>query len=212
MEEKTEANENFIKVLNKEKVLEFKLNPKSGFEESEIIIKNSSKENIISKVYINNYKQFKCCPSILTLQKNATCKIKVIMDNKDYTISNSDVFLIISYPIDNPPENLDNKSLVEYFKNNECKEKGQKLFLIGYKKGIIKKEKKEDNLVNKIKELEKKVFEGAEVEKRKIKIEKEKDEEIKISSSSKSSYINYLIIFGLLVLGINVILFQFLKK
>ena len=47
MEEKTEANENFIKVLNKEKVLEFKLNPKSGFEESEIIIKNNSKENII---------------------------------------------------------------------------------------------------------------------------------------------------------------------
>ena len=30
MEEKTEANENFIKVLNKEKVSEFKLNQKSS--------------------------------------------------------------------------------------------------------------------------------------------------------------------------------------
>ena len=202
----------YIKVLNKEKVLEFKLNKNSGFEESEIIIQNNHQKNIISKIYINNYKNFKCSKNIVITPINSESKIKVTMDNKDYHISNSDVFLIISYPIDNPPENLDNKNLIEYFKNNECKEKGQKLFLIGYKKGIIKKEKKEDNLVNKIKELEKKVFEDAEVEKREIKIEKEKDEEIKISSSSKSSYINYLIIFGLLVLGINVILFQFLKK
>ena len=202
----------YIKVLNKEKVLEFKLNKNSGFEESEIIIQNNHQKNIISKIYINNYNNFKCSTNIVITPINSESKIKVTMDNKDYHISNSDVFLIISYPIDNPPENLDNKNLIEYFKNNECKEKGQKLFLIGYKKGIIKKEKKEDNLVNKIKELEKKVFEDAEVEKREIKIEKEKDEEIKISSSSKSSYINYLIIFGLLVLGINVILFQFLKK
>ena len=118
MEEKTEANENFIKVLNKEKVLEFKLNQKSGFEESEIIIKNNSKENIISKVYINNYKQFKCCPSILTLQKNATCKIKVIMDNKDYTIweiimtapedseyNGGKYTVIAEFPLDYPMEN-----------------------------------------------------------------------------------------------------------
>ena len=243
MEEKTEVNENFIKVLNKEKVLEFKLNPKSGFEESEIIIKNSSKENIISKVYINNYKQFKCCPSILTLQKNATCKIKVIMDNKDYTISNSDVFLIISHPFENSEEISDEKKLNEIFKNNNLKEKGQKEFLVGYKKKEKHKEKKEDELVKKIKELEKEVLEdvtkeekekfkelGKEIledvteeEKEKFKelvnkaLEDVKKEEMERgkdnnNKTNKSSYINYLIIFGLLVFIINFFLLKYFKR
>ena len=48
MEEKIKEDEmEFIKVLNKEKVLEFKLNKNSGFEESEIIIENILNENII---------------------------------------------------------------------------------------------------------------------------------------------------------------------
>ena len=244
MEEKTEANENFIKVLNKEKVLEFKLNQKSGFEESEIIIKNSSKENIISKVYINNYKQFKCCPSILTLQNNATCKIKVIMDNKDYTISNSDVFLIISHPFENSEEISDEKKLNEIFKNNNLKEKGQKEFLVGYKKKEKHEEKKEDELVKKIKELEKEVLEdvtkeekekieelGKEVledvteeEKEKFKelvnkaLEDVKKEEMERgkdnnnNKTNKSSYVNYFIIFGLLVFIINFFLLKYFKK
>ena len=245
MEEKTEVNENFIKVLNKEKVLEFKLNPKSGFEESEIIIKNNSKENIISKVYINNYKQFKCCPSILTIQKNATCKIKVIMDNKDYTISNSDVFLIISHPFENSEEISDEKKLNEIFKNNNLKEKGQKEFLVGYKKKEKHEEKKEDELVKKIKELEKEVLEDvAEEEKEKIEElgkgvledvteeEKEKFKELankalenvkkeemergkdnnNNNKTNKSSYANYLIIFGLLFFIINFFLLKYFKK
>ena len=243
MEEKTEANENFIKVLNKEKVLEFKLNPKSGFEESEIIIKNNSKENIISKVYINNYKQFKCCPSILTLQKNAACKIKVIMDNKDYTISNSDVFLIISHPFENSEEISDEKKLNEIFKNNNLKEKGQKEFLVGYKKKEKHDEKKEDELVKKIKELEKEVLEdvtkeekekfkelGKEIledvteeEKEKFKelvnkaLEDVKKEEMERgkdnnNKTNKSSYVNYLIIFGLLFFIINFFLLKYFKK
>ena len=44
MEEKNNIEEEklkeYIKILNKEKVLEFKLNQKSGFDESEIIAKN----------------------------------------------------------------------------------------------------------------------------------------------------------------------------
>ncbi len=243
MEEKTEANENFIKVLNKEKILEFKLNPKSGFEESEIIIKNSSKENIISKVYINNYKQFKCYPSILTIQKNATCKIKIIMDDKDYTISNSDVFLIISHPFEYSEEISDEKKLNEIFKNKNLKEKGQKEFLVGYKKKEKHEEKKEDELVKKIKELEKEVLEdvtkeekekieelGKEVledvteeEKEKFKelankaLEDVKKEEIERgkdnnNKTNKSSYVNYLIIFGLLVFIINFFLLKYFKK
>ena len=244
MEEKTEVNENFIKILNKEKVLEFKVNQKSGFEESEIIIKNSSKENIISKVYINNYKQFKCCPSILTLQKNATCKIKVIMDNKDYTISNSDVFLIISHPFENSEEISDEKKLNEIFKNNNLKEKGQKEFLVGYKKKEKHEEKKEDELVKKIKELEKEVLEdvtkeekekfkelGKEIledvteeEKEKFKelvnkaLEDVKKEEMERgkdnnnNKTNKSSYVNYLIIFGLLFFIINFFLLKYFKK
>ena len=126
MEEKIKKDEvEFIKVLNKEKVLEFKLNKNSGFEESEIIIENISNQNMISKIYINNYKQFKCSPNILTLQKNSTSKIKVTMDNKGYTISNSDVFLIISHPLENSEEISDPKKLNEIFMNNNLKEKGQ---------------------------------------------------------------------------------------
>ena len=215
MEEKIKADEmNFVKVLNKEKVLEFKLNQKSGFEESEIIIQNISQEKIISKVYINNYKQFKCCPSILTLQKNSASKIKVIMDNKDYTISNSDVFLIISHPFENSEEISDEKNLNEIFKNNNLKENGQKEFLVGYKKTEKHKEKKEDILIKKIKELEKEVLEDVEVEEKEKEVledveieEKEKEKDIK-----KTSYINYLIIFGLLVFIINFFLLKYFKK
>ena len=65
----------YIKVLNKEKVLEFKLNKNSGFEESEIIIQNNHQKNIISKIYINNYKNFKCSKNIVITPINYESKI-----------------------------------------------------------------------------------------------------------------------------------------
>ena len=148
-----EAEKEYIKVINKEKVLEFKYDENSGFEESEIILENKTQENIISKIYINNYKYFKCSPNILIITKNSISKIKVMMDNKDYLISNSDIFLIISHPIDNSFKEFDPKKLNEYFKNNELKEKGRKVFLVAYKKRIQNKEKKnDDELIKKIKE------------------------------------------------------------
>ena len=205
MEEKIKEDEiEFIKVLNKEKVLEFKLNKNSGFEESEIIIQNISNQNIISKIYINNYKQFKCSSNILTLQKNSTSKIKVTMDNKGYTISNSDVFLIISHPLENQEEISDPKKLNEIFKNNNLKEKGQKVFLVGYKKKEKHEEKKEDELVKKIRELEKEVLEG--VFKEEIKKEKE------IKKTNLFSCSTYLIIYVFLVPIINFFILKYFKN
>ena len=205
MEEKIKEDEmEFIKVINKEKVLEFKLNKNSGFEESEIIIENISNQNIISKIYINNFKQFKCCPNILTLQKNSTSKIKVTMDNKGYTISNSDVFLIISHPLENSEEFSDPKKLNEIFMNNNYKEKGQKVFLVGYKKKEKHEEKKEDELVKKIKELEKEVLEG--VFKEEIKKEKE------IKKTNLFSCSTYLIICVFLVPIINFFILKYFKN
>ena len=205
MEEKIKEDEmEFIKVINKEKVLEFKLNKNSGFEESEIIIENISNQNIISKIYINNFKQFKCSPNILTLQKNSTSKIKVTMDNKGYTISNSDVFLIISHPLENSEEISDEKKLNEIFKNNNLKEKGQKVFLVGYKKKEKHEEKKEDELVKKIKELEKEVLEG--VFKEEIKKEKE------IKKTNLFSCSTYLIICVFLFPIINFFILKYFKN
>ena len=205
MEEKIKKDEvEFIKVLNKEKVLEFKLNKNSGFEESEIIIENISNQNIISKIYINNYKQFKCSPNILTLQKNSTSKIKVTMDNKGYTISNSDVFLIISHPLENSQEISEQKKLNEIFMNNNYKEKGQKVFLVGYKKKEIHEEKKEDELVKKIKELEKEVLEGD------FKEEMKKEKEIKKTNLFSCS--TYLIIYVFLVPIINFFILKYFKN
>ena len=205
MKENSDIKENnYIRILNKEKVLEFKYNNQSGFDESEIIIQNTSEENIISKIYINNYKNYKCSPNIIITSQNSTSKIKVTMDNKDYTISNSDIFLIISHPVDNSLKESDLQKLNEYFKNNEFKEKGQKIFLVGYKKELQKKEKKDDELIKKIKELEKEVFDD-------INIIKSKEETI-TSTNSKSSIYVYLIIFGLLIFIVNSFLGKFLKK
>ncbi len=234
----------YIKVLNKEKVLEFKLNKNSGFEESEIIIQNNHQKNIISKIYINNYKNFKCSKNIVITPINSESKIKVTVDNKDYHISNSDVFLIISHPFEYSEEISDEKKLNEIFKNKNLKEKGQKEFLVGYKKKEKHEEKKEDELVKKIKELEKEVLEdvtkeekekieelGKEVledvteeEKEKFKelankaLEDVKKEEMERgkdnnnNKTNKSSYVNYLIIFGLLVFIINFFLLKYFKK
>ena len=158
--------ENYIKILNKEKVLEFKKNISSGLDESEIILKNLSQENIISKIYVNNFNHFKCLPNIIILNKDSIQKIKVIIDDKNYQVSESDIFLIISHPINGKDalSSMDDKKLNEYFKNNLFKEKGQKIFMIGYKEETENKNKiNNDELINKINELEKKVFEQKEI-------------------------------------------------
>ena len=199
-EEEINEQKNYIKILNKEKVLEFKLNHRTGFDESEIIFQNISQSDIISKIYINNYKYFKVIPNIITTKKNSTSKIKVIMDNKDYLISNSDVFLIISHSIDN---SIETKNLNEFFKSNGLKEKGEKVFLIGYKKSEEKKErnKREEELIKRIKELEKEVFDDIGQDINDIKEEKK-----------GYSLITYLILFSLLIFAISLIMSKFFKK
>ena len=73
MEENTISKKlEFIKVLNPEKILEFKRNNSSGFDEAEIVIKNIEKDNnVISKIYINNFNHFKCSPNISVINKNS---------------------------------------------------------------------------------------------------------------------------------------------
>ena len=209
MEEKSDIKENnYIKILNKEKVLEFKNNNQSGYDESEIIIQNVSNENIISKIYINNYKNYKCIPNIIVTSQNSISKIKVTMDNKDYTILNSDIFLIISHPVDNSFNESDPKMLNEYFKNNGFKEKGQKIFLVAYKEVIQKKDKKDDELIKKIHELEKEVFDDIE----EVKTEETNNNINNINKPKSSSIYVYLVVFGVLVFFINSLLSKLLKK
>ena len=214
-EKKATEKEVYVKVLNPEKVLEFKRNSSSDMDEAEIIIENISQENIISKIYINNYSHFKCTPNIVMINKNSTTKIKMVVDDKNYKVSNSDVFLIISHPV---KEQVDDGNLNTFFKNNSSfKEKGQKLFLIGYKKEEkIDNASKDDKLINKIKELEKQVFEKSEEdindknEDNKI---KEKEGEIKPPNlSNKNNNNNYYILGGILLLVGSILLYRLLKK
>ena len=214
-EKKANEKEVYVKVLNPEKVLEFKRNSSSDMDEAEIIIENISQENIISKIYINNYSHFKCTPNIVMINKNSPTKIKVVVDDKNYKVSNSDVFLIISHPV---KEQVDDGNLNTFFKNNSSfKEKGQKLFLIGYKKEEkIDNVSKDDKLINKIKELEKQVFEKSEEdindknEDNKI---KEKEGEIKPPNlSNKNNNNNYYILGGILLLVGSILLYRLLKK
>ena len=214
-EKKATEKEVYVKVLNPEKVLEFKRNSSSDMDEAEIIIENISQENIISKIYINNYSHFKCTPNIVMINKNSPTKIKVVVDDKNYKVSNSDVFLIISHPV---KEQVDDGNLNTFFKNNSSfKEKGQKLFLIGYKKEEkIDNVSKDDKLINKIKELEKQVFEKSEEdindknEDNKI---KEKEGEIKPPNlSNKNNNNNYYILGGILLLVGSILLYRLLKK
>ena len=211
-EKKATEKEVYVKVLNPEKVLEFKRNSSSDMDEAEIIIENISQENIISKIYINNYSHFKCTPNIVMINKNSPTKIKVVVDDKNYKVSNSDVFLIISHPV---KEQVDDGNLNTFFKNNSSfKEKGQKLFLIGYKKEEkIDNDSKDDKLINKIKELEKQVFEKSEEdisdknEDNKI---KEKEGEIKPPNLNNKN--NYYILGGILILVGSILLYRLLKK
>jgi len=217
-EENANAKKDYIKVLNPEKVLEFKRNSSLDMDEAEIIIENISQENIISKIYINNYSHFKCTPNIVMINNNSSKKIKVVVDDKNYKVSNSDVFLIISHPV---KEHVDDGSLDTFFKNNSSfKENGQKLFLIGYKKEEkVDNISKDDKLINKIKELEKQVFEKSEEEisdkngDSQIK-EKEGEKEIKPPTSNvkNKNNNNYYILGGILLLIGSILLYKLLKK
>ena len=202
-----ENNEEYIKVLNPEKVLEFKYNNSTGLDEAEILIENISEENIISKIYINNYSYFKCIPNISVVNKNSSKKIKVVKDDKKHEVSDSDIFLIISHPVNEENfKNLDDKNLNEFFKNNSFKENGQKLFMIGYKKEEIKSKKSnEDELIKKIKELEKKVYDQKEI------FEESKIEKNKNDNGKNYSIVNYICI-SLLVLGGSFLLYRLFKK
>ncbi len=206
------GSEENIKVLNKEKILEFKKNVSSGLDEAEIILENNSGETFISKIYINNYKYFKCSPNITIINKNSTKKIKVIIDDKNYKITDYDIFLIISHPVqeDNNLQNLEPKKLDEFFKNNSFKEKGQKLYLVGYKNEEKKIEKKseDDELMNKIKELEKQVYEPKD---NNDTYTSKNYQEIKSMINKNKSSINYFYI-GLLVLGGAFIMYKLFKK
>ena len=213
-ENSSKEKKEFIKVLNPEKILEFKKNNSSGFDEAEIVIKNNDQDNtVISKIYINNFNHFKCYPNIAIINKNSTKKIKVIVDDKKYKATDSDIFLIISHPIQEEGniKNLDDKKLNEFFKNNSFKENGQKLYMVGYTKREEenKRNLKNDELINKIRELEKQAFDQQEKDEE-IKY-KEKTSETKISVTKKTNSINYFYI-GLLVLGSAYILYKIFKK
>jgi len=212
-ENNTNEKKDYIKVLNPEKVLEFKRNSSSDLDEAEIIIENINQESTISKIYINNYSHFKCTPNIIMINKNSSKKIKVVVDDKNYKVSNSDVFLIISHPV---KEQVDEGNLDSFFKNNSFKENGQKLFLIGYKKEKkIDNTSKEDKLIDKIKELEKQVFEKSEEvisDKTTDNKIKEKEREIKSPNDKSSNNNNYYILGGVLLLVGSILLYRLLKK
>ena len=212
-ENNTNEKKDYIKVLNPEKVLEFKRNSSSDLDEAEIIIENINQESTISKIYINNYSHFKCIPNIIMISKNSSKKIKVVVDDINYKVSNSDVFLIISHPV---KEQVDEGNLDSFFKNNSFKENGQKLFLIGYKKEKkIDNTSKEDKLIDKIKELEKQVFEKSEEvisDKTTDNKIKEKQREIKSPNDKSSNNNNYYILGGVLLLVGSILLYRLLKK
>ncbi len=224
MEESIKEKIDFIKILNPEKILEFKKNSSTGFDEAEITIENNVKDSmVISKIYINNYSHFKCVPNIAVINKNSSKKIKVILNDKNYKISNSDIFLIISHPVkEEDTKDKNNQKLNEFFKNNLLKEKGQKLFMIAYKKEEEKSQKiiEGDALMEKIKELEKQVFEKKEVieEDKKEKIEennekeKEKEKKPKIKEINKNSNFIYLVCLSLIVLLGAFIFYKLLQK
>ena len=214
MEENTfPEKKEFIKVLNPEKILEFKKNNSSGFDEAEIVVKNNGQDNtVISKIYINNFNHFKCYPNIAIINKNSTKKIKVIVDDKKYKATDSDIFLIISHPIqeEGSIKNLDDKKLNEYFKNNSFKENGQKLYMVGYtKREKEKRNLKNDELIKKIRELEKQAFDQQEKEEENE--NKENVIETKPPFTKKTNNMNYFYI-GLLVLGSAYILYKIFKK
>ena len=220
MDENKVPEKEFIKVLNPEKILEFKKNISSGFDEAEIVIKNNDHDNtVISKIYINNFNHFKCFPNIAIINKNSTKKIKVIVDDKKYKATDSDIFLIISHTLqeEGSIQNLDDKKLNEYFKKNSFKENGQKLYMVGYTKREEKKRNlQNDELINKIRELEKRAFDqlekGEEIKGKEIKSkEKEKVIETKPSVTKKTNNMNYFYI-GLIVLGSAYILYKIFKK
>ena len=215
-----ENNQNDLKILNYEKVLEFKAN-QDGFDEAEISLKNESNKNsFLCKIYINNYTHFKCQPNIINIPQNSSAKIKVLSNDINYRISESDIFLILSLPIEDESSllNKDNKQLDIFFKDNG-KDKMVKLFLIGNKKEKEKQLKK-DEYIEKIKNLEKEVFEKQEKEqiepksdKKDVNPEPKKILETKTNLKNTSSSSKYtLLVFSIIIISLSILLFKILKK
>jgi len=215
-----ENNQNDLKILNYEKVLEFKAN-QDGFDEAEISLKNESNKNsFLCKIYINNYTHFKCQPNIINIPQSSSAKIKVLSNDINYKISESDIFLILSLPIEDESSllNKDNKQLDIFFKDNG-KDKMVKLFLIGNKKEKEKQLKK-DEYIEKIKNLEKEVFEKQEKEqiepksdKKDVNPEPKKILETKTNLKNTSSSSKYtLLVFSLIIISLSILLFKILKK
>ena len=215
-----ENNQNDLKILNYEKVLEFKAN-QDGFDEAEISLKNESNKNsFLCKIYINNYTHFKCQPNIINIPQSSSAKIKVLSNDINYKISESDIFLVLSLPIEDESSllNKDNKQLDIFFKDNG-KDKMVKLFLIGNKKGKEKQLKK-DEYIEKIKNLENEVFEKQEKEqiepesdKKDMNPEPKNTPEIKTNLKNTSSSSKYtLLVFSLIIISLSILLFKILKK
>lgn len=213
------SQKEFIKVINKEKVLEFKKDEKKNSTEAEISLENNTDEPIISKIYINHHKHFKCSSNVFITPRKSKNKIKVFLTDNEHNITTEDIFLIVSHPLFEKINinEIDNKKADEIFKNNKTyKEKGQKIFLLCYfeKKEEIIDEVDKSELIKKINELQKILYKEPET----IKKEELKNKGIENNNKNKnenkenknSTYI-YIGI-GILVLAGSIFIYKMLKK
>lgn len=207
----------YVKTLNHEKILNFSKNTKTNTIESEILFENISDKKVITKVYINNYLNFKCSPNIIVTLPKSKNKIKVFLSNTEHKISISDIFLLLTHPINDDINDSDDVKLNELFKNNKnFKEKGQKLFLTAFSEdeniniNNINEENKNE-LIEKIKELEKKLYKQPENVKKDEKLNKKKEN---VENQQKGNMNNTYVYIGLGILALvgSIILYKVLKK
>ena len=207
----------YIKSLNPGKILNFTKNIQTNTIESEIFFENVTEQKIITKVYINSYLNFKCSPNIIITPPKSKNKVKVFLTNSGHKITISDVFLLITHPLNDNIDESDNSKLNELFKSHKSfKESGQKLFLTAFTEDEninTNNVNEQDNseLIEKIKELEKKLYTPPEDIYKKEEINKEKEI---IENQKKDNKNNTYIYIGLGILALvgSIILYKFLKK
>lgn len=211
-----ELQKEYIKSLNPGKILNFSKNTKTNTIESEILFENVTDQKIITKVYINSKLNFKCSPSIIITPPKSENKIKVFLTNSEHNISISDILLLITHPINDNVNEADNIKLNEFFKNNKnLKESGQKLFLYAFTEDQnTNNENEEDKseLIEKIKELENKLYKPPENMKKEEKLNQEKEN---IENPKKNNNYNNTYIYiglGILALVGSIILYKVIKK
>lgn len=217
----------FIKILNKEKVLEFKTNEKTNSTEAEISLENNTDQPLISKIYINHHKHFKCSSTVIITSPKSKNNVKVFLTNNQHNITNEDIFLILSHPLIEKLNinEIDNKKADEIFKSNKIyKEKGQKIFLVCYhdkKEEIIKDEDDKSELMNKIRELQKQLYKEPESMKKEEKkkeienkkgIENNKNEDSKNGNKESKNSTYIYVGLGILVLAGSYFIYKMLKK